>query len=377
MLPAPGKLNEVVASGGGDVEKGLASGVLQRDASRAIYRYHQLFSDAAGTRTLTRKMLVCATRLEAWTEALIRPHEATVPAQKEAALAQLRATRIQSAPVLAGYRDAAGEVDRLLRRVDGERPTFEVTTPDRTVHRLWRAPSAELLGQLRHHFAPKKLLVLDGHDRYEALVNYRDELAAKQPLAMYASPNYGLTCLVNLDDPSLVVSPRPRVLRGAGTSAAVLAAARPHFIVEKLAGAAKDVAKQRAALADTLAHQPAFVMAWANEPDAWKLTLSPDVSPMAAGVQVHRAIQKLDPIVVDQLFLARALPAAKVETAATIEDALAAKADAVLIMRPLTIDQISHVTELGQVLPAGSTAFHPRLAPGLIAAVIDPDEDLQ
>jgi len=137
------------------------------------------------------------------------------------------------------------------------------------------------------------------------------------------------------------------------------------------------VAKQRAALADTLAHQPAFVIAWANEPDAWKLTLSPDVSPMAAGVQVHRAIQKLDPIVVDQLFLARALPAAKIETAATVEDALAAKAEAVLIMRPLTIEQISHVTELGQVLPAGSTAFHPRLAPGLIAAVIDPDEDLQ
>jgi uncharacterized protein (DUF1015 family) len=45
-------------------------------------------------------------------------------------------------------------------------------------------------------------------------------------------------------------------------------------------------------------------------------------------------------------------------------------------MRPLTVEQISHVVELGQVLPAGSTAFHPPLANGLVSALIDPDEDL-
>jgi uncharacterized protein (DUF1015 family) len=70
------------------------------------------------------------------------------------------------------------------------------------------------------------------------------------------------------------------------------------------------------------------------------------------------------------------MPGAKVETAVSAEDALAAKADAVVIMRPLTIEQVSHVVELGQVLPAGSTAFVPRLATGLVASVIDPDEDL-
>ena len=209
-----------------------------------------------------------------------------------------------------------------------------------------------------------------------AAVAHRDELGKQTPLLMHSSANYGLMCLVNLDDPALILTPRHRVVRGAGTSAAVLAAAKSHFIIEKLPGAGKDAAKQRAALAETVAHQPAFVVAWATEPDAWKLTLSPDVSPTAAGVQVHRALQKLDPIVVDRLFLERLLPEAKIETAATFEDALAAKADAVVIMRPLTVEQIRHVMELGQVLPAGSTAVQPRLAPGLISYVIDPDEDL-
>ena len=48
------------------------------------------------------------------------------------------------------------------------------------------------------------------------------------------------------------------------------------------------------------------VVVWPGEPDAWKLTLSPDISPVAEGIQVHRAVQKLDPVVVDQLFLDRA-----------------------------------------------------------------------
>jgi len=377
VLPDPAKLKDVITTAGGvDVAKALAAGTLVRDGSRAVYRYHQAFADPAGGRTLVRKMLLCAVRLEPWTEGLVRPHEATVPAQRDAVLAQLKATRVQTAPVLAGYRDAATEIERLFRKTDSERPTLEATTPDQTTHRLWRVQSAELLGSLRNQLAPKKLLVLDGHDRYEALLAYRDELAAKTPLLMYSSANYGLMCLVNLDDPALFITPRHRVLRGAGTSQAVLAAARSHFIIDKLAGAARDPAKQRAALAETVAHQPAFVVFWGNEPDAWKLTLSPDVSPTAAGVQIHRGLQKLDPVVVDQLFIERFLPGAKIETAASAEDAFAAKADAVVIMRPLTIDQISHVTELGQVVPAGSTAVQPKLASGLVAAVIDPDEDL-
>ncbi|HET7502313.1 MAG TPA: DUF1015 family protein [Kofleriaceae bacterium] len=379
VLPEPAKLQDVVAlaeGGGLDVGKALATGTLVRDPGRAVYRYHQAFADPAGGRTLVRKMFVCAVRLDPWTEGLIRPHEATVPAHKAAALAQLQATQVAPAPVLAGYRDAAVEVERLFRKIDGERPTLELTTRDGTVHRLWRVQSAELFGQLRHLFAPKKLIVLDGHDRYEAMLAYRDELGARQPLAMYSSANYALSCLVNLDDPALLVAPRHRVIRGAAPSQAVLAAARPFFIIDKLAGAARDVAKQRAALADAIAHQPAFVVTWAGEPDAWKLTLSPDVSPTSEGVQVHRALAKLPPVVVDALFLARTMPGARLETTTRLEDALAAKADAVVTLQPLTIEQIAHVTELGQVLPAGSTAFAPPLAGGLVSSLVDPDEDL-
>jgi uncharacterized protein (DUF1015 family) len=381
---------DVPKAGAVELGKALAAGTLARDPSRAVYRYHQVFPGTGG-RSFVRKSLVCALRLAPWSERMVRPHEATLPAAREAALAAIRASGAHTAPVLAGFRDGPLEVDRLMRKFEGGRPAVELTTQDGTVHQVWRVQDAETLGKLRHYFAPKPVHVLEGHDRYEAMLAYHEELAAKHALPMYSSANYGLAYLVNLDDPVLAPAPRHRVLRGLeARGEAALAAAKPHFIIEKLAGAATDVSKLQAALADTVAHQPAFVAVFANEPDAWKLTLKPDVSPTAEGVPVDRAIQKLDPIAIQYMFLDRVMPKAHVTTEIDALTALAAlggggggaggggsaAADAVLVTRPVSVAQISHIADLGQLLPAGSTAFYPPIASGLIGMVIDPDEDL-
>ena len=346
-----------------------------RDTSRTVYRYHQIF--AGPGRSFTRKALVCAVQLTPYTEGQIRPHEHASPAGRDAALAAIRAAGMHTEPVLMGFRDPATEVERLCKKIETSTPAVNVTTADGVVHKLWRMQEAETIGALRRYFAPKKLHVLEGHDRYEAMLAYQAELAAKHSPPMYSSANYGLACLTPLDDASLATAPRHKILRGAKRDA--LAALGAKFIVEKLAGAAKDLAAQFAALADTVAHQPAAVMVFAGEPDAWKLTLSPDISPAAEGVNIHRALQKLDPIMLQYLVLDRVFAEAEVTTNTDAQAALAQLekgADAVVITRPLSVAEIAHVDELGGMLPAGSTAFHPPVANGLVALTIDPDEDL-
>jgi len=351
-------------------------GTLARDGSRAVYRYHQIF--ASGGRTLTRKLLFAACKLAPWSEATIRAHEVVPAAARDAELARLRATGVQLQPLLGGYRDAAGEADRLMKRVEAERPICEVTTADGTQHRVWRERRAEVLGSLRTLFAPKKITLLEGHARYGALLAYSDQLAAP---ATYAASNYALMALVALDDPTLQTRARHRVVRTPTPvdKAAVLAAARAYFVIEPLPGAARDVAKMTAALGETLMHQPGFAIAFAGDPDGYKLTLSPDITPADEGVKVHRAVQKLDPIVIDEMFLARAVPGAtsigELDAAAALAQ-LAAGAAAVIITRALTLEQVTHVAELGQALPAGSTAVWPAVAAGLVLHVMDRDEDL-
>jgi hypothetical protein len=355
------------------VRERLARGELVRDQTRALYRYHQTFE--IDGRSVTRKMMIAALRLEPWTEGTIRAHEATDPGALQAAIEGVAYERAHTTPVFAGYRDAAGELDRLFRKTEDTRPNVDVTTPDGARHRLWTAANAELVGKVRPLFAPKRLHVLDGHARYEGMLAYRDNFPAA---AMYSSARYGLACLINLDDPGIVVAPRHRIAHGAIRRDAVLDAAKPFFVVEKVVGAADDAGKARAALADTLAHQPAFVALFAGDPDVWKLTLAPDVAPSAVDARIPRALQKYDPVVVDQLFLSRACGGVKAETTldpTAVVKAVAAGAELGLILRPLALDQILHADEQNLLLPFGSTAFVPPLA-HLVAYVVDPDEDL-
>ncbi len=349
-----------------------------RDATRALYRYHQRFPGPG--RTFERRSIIVAVALSRFDEGVVRPHEATTDADRTAALAAISHDKGYSHPVLLGFRDPATEVDRLFRKIESAKPSVELTTPDEVVHRLWRVQDAELLGKLRHYFAARKLHLLEGHDRYEAALAYRDQLAGPRGLSQYSSANYVAACLVNLEDPTLATAPRHRVLRGDIDVDKVLAAAGAHFIVEKLPGSARDLAKQFAALRETVAHQPGFVVVFAGTSDAYKLTLSPDVSPFAEGAAPHRAMQKLDPIVCDNLFLARSMPGVAMTTDVDIEKAIAALdlgAGAIIVMRPLSVEQIAHIDELGQLLPPNSTAFYPPIAPGLIAMpIVDVDEDL-
>lgn len=345
-----------------------------RDPGRAIYRYLQVFPGSG--RTLTRRSLVCAVKLTPWDEGIVRPHELVRDADREEALAALRSSKVVTQPVVAGYRDPSGEINRQLSRTEGGRPLVEKTTADGTIHRLWRSTDAEVLGKLRPLFAPRKLHVLEGHAQYEARLA---QVAEHPNLPMYSSANYTLAHLVDLADPALASAPRHRILRNSKvTREAALEAVAQFFIIEKLAGDAGNAVKLQQALGDTVAHQPAFVAVFAGEADAWKLTLKPDVSPVSEGVVIDRALQKYDPVVIEYMFLQRALPGVEVSTTTNSAEAIAALgqgATAALIVRPVPIAQVAHVDELSGRLPAGSTAFHPTVV-SLVGYSIEPDEDL-
>src|SRR5262249_34502789 len=109
--------------------------------------------------------------------------------------------------------------------------------------------------------------------------------------------------------------------------------------------------------------------------DAWRLTLAPDVSVTGEGVQVHRGLQRSEPVVLAKLFVPRAMPSAKLEGTLDLAAALASDAEAVIATRVVPLTEALHADELGQLLPAGATAFVPALA-DVVTLTIDPDEDL-
>ncbi len=415
------------------VAQWLDSGVLRQDGGRALYRYHQEYTlPELGGRMLLRRGLLCAVRLPSLADAGKKLHQALREEEVKAHAQLMKKLSLHAAPVLAAYRDPAVEVDRLFRKIESSPPTFQVQTPDGTWHRIWRCGDAEIIGAVRHFFAPRRLYILDGHERLAAMEATGAALSDETSMPMYAAGNYATMCLVNLEDQALLPAPVHRLIGGPAIAQAdVLARAARYFSVTKLEGLAQAPAKLSKVIDGWTSTQACFALAFPGSADVWQLTMLPAVNPRDEGVVGHPAVTRLDPWVIEELFLRRVLgkpeadapapaapapaaapvaaPAAGVEGAAapvaaapaavaaalaaspSLEDwpvtivhdvsaalaALQAKSSWLAVLaRPLPMTQVVHVADLGQDLPPRSTHFAPQLLAGLAMLRLTADEDL-
>jgi uncharacterized protein (DUF1015 family) len=145
----------------------------------------------------------------------IRPHERTLSEPKEDRYRLLRATGVNTSPVVGLYEDSSGVIPSWLDGLAGP-PVAEVTDDDQVRHRLWRVPAegddhADVIAALGG--AP--ITIADGHHRYETALRYRDERAAGTPAAD-DEPAWGFILMLLLEPRAgpLTVLATHRVLTG-------------------------------------------------------------------------------------------------------------------------------------------------------------------
>jgi uncharacterized protein (DUF1015 family) len=232
------------------------------------------------------------------------------------------------------------------------------------------------------------MVLADGHHRYAAALALRDKLDAASGLSQYASPKYTATYLCSGADGGLVVRASHRLLVDAAgfDRARFLERAREYFDIEPLPGGGKDPAIAEGALVDIPGHQPAMVVAFPGEADAFRFVLDAHVNPQQLGAGTHPVVAKQSVSVLHGIVFERILglaPAAhegggNVRHANDAASALAglARAQAAFILPPMTADVLLNVTQVGDSLPPRASWLHPPLAPGIVMSPIDPDEDL-
>ncbi len=370
-----------------------ASGALVRDSSRAIYRVVETAPAPPGVRPLVRRGVLAAVRLDAGGDTRMGVPERVVPARVAERVATMRATALHVEPALAVYVDALGEVERLLRQGEARTATLDLTTTDGVRHQIWRIADAELYGKVRRLMVAKKLLLVDGHHPYAAMLRYREHLAAQvggAGLAPYSSAQYGLMLLCASTDEGLQFRASHRILQGLASfdRKTFLARAAEFFTVESIKGGGKDAALIAAALESTHAHLPAIAVALPGEADAWRLTLDPHIDPRNHGVSGHPAVARLDVNLLHGLVLDHILglgTAAQdagtslrylADGAAALAALDAPGAQAAFLLSSPRLETLRHVVDVGDLLPSWSASAYPELTAGLVMAAIHPDDDL-
>jgi uncharacterized protein (DUF1015 family) len=282
-------------------------GVLARDSDPALWWLAQDYVGPDGV-ARSREGLVASLRVEPYDAGVVLPHERTHAGPKENRLRLLRALRAHVEPIFLLHEGA-------LSGPGGE-PVLEVELQG-VRNRLWRVqggPPAQL--------ADARLLIADGHHRYETALAFHEEDGSEESAWL-------MVVIVPTEQEGLTIFPTHRLAQS----------------VDSLTG--EETGSVEEAFAALPSDRAAAVLYRGGRAEI--LTGDPG---------------ELDSALVDRL------GPGGVSYTPLKEEALAAvdagEAEAAFLLRPPTIDQVRAVAERGETMPQKSTFFYPKLPSGLL-----------
>jgi uncharacterized protein (DUF1015 family) len=236
--------------------------------------------------------------------------------------------------------------------------------------------------------ADKKLIIADGHHRYETALNYSKEHAPASPAkAEYSTsqlpqPAYPeaavMMTFVNMDSDGLVILPTHRVVHSLTNfdPAAFARAAEEFFTVKALPAA------EAASYIETLGKQTGTAFVAVTRAGALLLRSKPEaVAAALAGLperQRRLDLSHLHSIMLDRLL---GLDAEKVreqtnirylrDAAEAVDQTRRGEADVTFLTNAVSMEQLREVAFAGDVMPQKSTDFFPKLLSGLTIYALD------
>ena len=377
----------VYTRAGRDFRAWREQGVLVQEKDPCIFAYSQRFKLPGTQIVKERRGFIALGKLHDYADQVIFRHEQTLSKPRSDRLNLLKATHAHFGQIFMLYSDPAGSVEKIL--YDGNGPAdAEVTDEYGVLHRLWRVCDPAVIRLLAASMDDKKLIIADGHHRYETALNYLKEHAPASP-AMAESNSSQLphpTCpeaavmmtFVNMDSDGLVVLPTHRVVHSlAHFDPAIFArAAEEFFTVDALP------AGETADFIETLGKQAgtAFVAVTC----AGALLMRSKPKPVAAALaslperQRRLDLSHLHSIVLNGLL---GLDAEKVseqtnlrylrDATDAVEQIRRGEANVAFLTNPVSMEQLREVAFAGDVMPQKSTDFFPKLLSGLTIYALD------
>jgi len=324
-----------------------AEGVLVDDAQPSFTVYRMDAPDENGIVRHTTGV-IGAMELTRPGEGDILPHEFTTPKAKSDRLDLLRSTRSNLSAVW-GLSPAQG-LTALLDTDEVPLCRFEA---DGVTHSVWRITDAERIHAIRTTIGSAPIVIADGHHRYETSLAYRDERRSSDGNGGEAESV--MTFVVELVEDELDVGPIHRLLSGLPDGFDLLAALAPYFEVESFVFTDAPTVNRLQELGGLV-----LVVsdgAWLLRPRAETIAATRDLD----SSRLDLALASLpDHALVYQHGVDHIRSAVESGTA-----------QAGVLLRPVTIDQIIEIAEGGEKMPPKSTFFAPKPRTGVVFRSID------
>jgi uncharacterized protein (DUF1015 family) len=386
------------------LEEWIRAGILIPDAEPSLYVYTQEFKlpganqrESGGARAdiISRRGFIALGRLEDYSAGVVLPHEKTLSQPKADRLELLRHTRAQTGQLFMMYEDRTGEIESLLDATVGASPVSELRDEFGVHHRLWKVSAPAAIGQFAAAMAPRKIVIADGHHRYETALAYRDECRRTAGPNRDAPYEKAMMTFVNYTAPGLVILPTHRVIRN-------LPDFNPASFRQKVArwfeelplasnplndpvvdpGPAHPVAHEsfRGALREHSAEH-AIGICTVEGCAVYRLKANVrlenvllDLSPAQRGLDIvllHRLILRECLGISAEAVVRESHVSYEREMGAAIAAVDRGDAQMAFLLNPVSVTQVAEMALAGEVLPQKSTDFYPKLLSGLAIYRLD------
>jgi uncharacterized protein (DUF1015 family) len=417
-LPGDGDAENVYTRARASFHNWRQTGVLRRDPEPSIYRYSQTFLlpggalgkgiPGAGTR-LERRGFIALGRIEEYSACIVFRHEQTLAKPKADRLDLLRASQAHFGQIFMLY-SGAGKVDAMLdsATANNKDADIEVTDEYDVVHRVWKISEPSVIASVQQQMRDRKLIIADGHHRYETALTYRDQRRAEAETGSGLPEPYDSVMMTfvdmgrsgrshadtdrpekdrsenarpDQDRAGLIILPTHRLVFGlpSFSAAQFRAEAEKFFRVEEV-DAGID-APRAATILQQAGHTGAALLAVTAE----RAFLLHDLKDIDAGLFGNFSLRQraLDVVQLHKCLLEGALKISEEairnqenvsycrEAAEALMQVRSGKVQAAFLMNPVRIEQVRDIAFAGEVLPQKSTDFYPKLLSGLTIYALD------
>jgi uncharacterized protein (DUF1015 family) len=349
--PVDSETDNVYTRAAGFLHIWISSGILAQESEPAVFPYFQEFTVPDSGERMVRKGFIALGAVEDYSAKIVHRHEQTLSGPKKDRMELLRHTHAHFGQLFMLYPDPDRTVDAILDEAASAAPLGEVTDEYGVIHRIWKITDAARIQEL---MADKKLVIADGHHRYETALAFRNE-----------NPNLPgadrvMMTFINMYSPGLQILATHRLVNGI---------AGDNFPEGFLKRAALDFKVDEIASLDQLKN-------------AWNECGNRTIIGAAIGnrlftLEERDARDALDVRILHEVVLGKVLgideEAVRDEKHlryvrgldAAVEEARQGRAQIAFLLKPTSVQQVADTSFAGGVMPQKSTDFYPKVLTGL------------
>jgi len=370
--------------------------ILIKNHKPSIYFYIQDFTLPDGE-PRKRKGFISLVKIEEFSSGIILPHERTMSTPKKDRLNLILACEANFNPIFSLFSDPKFQIENRIDDITKKAPPFFDIIDEKAVrHQLWIIDNPETIDYVKMVMLDKKLLIADGHHRYETAINYRNLMREKYPdYKGNEAFNYTMMYFTNMNDPGLVILPTHRLVKKINFNLnEFIRKAKEFFEIESIPTNPELDYQVRKKILSTMKNESTkhylFAM-FSKIQDSYFIFRLKDFNLLDKVMEksFFPALRKLDANIMEVLVFQTILGIncnnpeheEKIKFVHTDDEAInmvrSGEYEVAFLVNPTRIEQVKEIVAQGEKMPQKSTYFFPKLLSGLVINQIVPDEKIE